>query len=67
MKKHMKPYFQTLKGGLFETVNKADVGDNSEKMKENGVAMLSWADPFFPDDKLDKDVKAALEESLLNG
>ena len=34
MKKHMKPYFQTLKGGLFETVNKADVGDNSEKMKE---------------------------------
>ncbi len=67
MKKHMKPYFQTLKGGLFETVNKADVGDNSEKMKENGVAMLSWADPFFPDDKLAKDVKAALEESLLNG
>ena len=67
MKKHMKPYFQTLKGGLFETVNKADVGDNSEKMKANGVAMLSWADPFFPDDKLDKDVKAALEESLLNG
>lgn len=67
MKNHMKPYFQTLKGGLFETVNKADVGDNSEKMKENGVAMLSWADPFFPDDKLDEDVKAALEDSLLNG
>ena len=65
--KHMKPYFQTLKGGLFETVNKADVGDNSEKMKENGVAMLSWADPFFPDDKLDKDdIKMMLDKEKVN-
>lgn len=67
MKKHMKPYFQSLRGGLFETVNKADVGDNADKMKENGVAMLSWADPFFPDDKMDKDVRSALMASLEDG
>lgn len=67
MKKHMKPYFQSLRGGLFETVNKADVGDNADKMKENGVAMLSWADPFFPDDKMDKDVRGALMASLEDG
>lgn len=67
MKKHMKPYFQSLRGGLFETVNKADVGDNADKMKENGVAMLSWADPFFPDDKMDKDVRDALMASLEDG
>lgn len=67
MKKHMKPYFQSLQGGLFEAVNKADVGDNADKMKENGVAMLSWADPFFPDDKLDEDVRATLVASLADG
>ena len=67
MKTHMKPYFQTLKGGLFEAINKADVGDNAAKMKEQGVAMLSWADPFFPDDKLDEDVKATLVSALMDG
>lgn len=67
MRNKMKPYFQTLKGGLFEAVNKADVGDNADKMKEDDVAMLCWADPFFPDDKLDHDVRAAIEKSLLDG
>ncbi|WP_419025166.1 pyridoxal phosphate-dependent aminotransferase [Emergencia sp.] len=67
MRNKMKPYFQTLKGGLFESVNKADVGDNADKMKEDDVAMLCWADPFFPDDKLDYDVRAAIEKSLLDG
>lgn len=67
MKKHMKSYFQSLQGGLFEAVNKADVGDNADKMKENGVVMLSWADPFFPDDKLDEAVRATLTASIADG
>ena len=32
MRSKMTPFFQTLKGGLFESVNKADVGDNADKM-----------------------------------
>ena len=31
------------------------------------LAMLSWADPFFPDDKLDEAVRAALTASLADG
>ena len=67
MRNKMKPYFRTLKGGLFEAVNKADVGDNADKMKEDGVVMLSWADPFFFFFKLDYDVRAAIEKSLSDG
>lgn len=67
MKKYMKPYFCSLQGGLFESVNKADVGDNAEKMQQNGVAMLSWADPFFPDEKMDSEIKATLEKAIMNG
>ena len=63
----MTPFFQTLKGGLFESVNKADVGDNADKMKVDNVAMLSWADPFFPDDRMDEDIRCAVVSSLGDG
>ena len=48
MKKHMKPYFQSLQGGLFEAVNKADVGDNADKMKENGAGDAELGGSLFP-------------------
>lgn len=67
MRSKMTPFFQTLKGGLFESVNKADVGDNADKMKADNVAMLSWADPFFPDDRMDEDVCRAVVSSLGDG
>ena len=67
MRSKMTPFFQTLKGGLFESVNKADVGDNADKMKSDNVAMLSWADPFFPDDRMDEDIRCAVVSSLGDG
>lgn len=67
MRSKMTPFFQTLKGGLFESVNKADVGDNADKMKADNVAMLSWADPFFPDDRMDEDIRCAVVSSLGDG
>ena len=45
----MKPAFAKLDGGLFSTSQKADVGDVAKRMEEQGVAMMSWADPFKPD------------------
>ena len=45
----MRPSFAALQGGLFSKVSKADVGGGFEKMRERGVTMMSWADPFFPD------------------
>ena len=47
--KRMKPVFAKLDGGLFSAAQKADVGDVARKMEEQGVAMMSWADPFKPD------------------
>lgn len=50
MKSKMRKAFQRYEGGLFSDVNKADVGDGFDKMMEAGVDMMSWADPFQPDD-----------------
>ena len=49
IKKKMRPVFAGLDGGLFSTAQKADVGDVAARMKEQGVALMSWADPFMPD------------------
>ena len=43
----MTPAFQKAKGGLFETVTKADVGDNVTDLEKNGGQLMSWADPFY--------------------
>ena len=49
MYNHMKKVFQGLEGGLFSSVEKADVGDSYQKLGELGVSLMGWADPFFPD------------------
>lgn len=49
MKKRMKSEFQGFEGGLFSTVEKADVGDSFTKLAQDGVALMGWADPFMPD------------------
>ena len=43
-KNKMKPAFRTFEGGLFAEVEKADVGDGFERLQENGVDMMSWAE-----------------------
>ncbi len=49
MKEKMKKEFQSFEGGLFSDVEKADVGDSYQKLSEQGVALMGWADPFTPD------------------
>lgn len=52
MKNKMKPEFQTFSGGLFDQVEKADVGDNYAKLAKDNVALMGWADPMMPDQSL---------------
>jgi len=41
--------FNEIDGGLFSTVEKADVGNAYQEMGRRGVSLMGWADPFFPD------------------
>lgn len=61
MKQKMKKEFQCIEGGLFSDVEKADVGDSYQKLGEQGVELMGWADPFTPDYSLPKHV---LEKTL---
>ncbi len=56
MKEKMKKEFQSFEGGLFGDVEKADVGDSYQKLGEQGVALMGWADPFTPNFSLPKHV-----------
>lgn len=64
MKSKMKKVFQQFEGGLFSSVEKADVGDGFERMKAAGTAMMSWADPFQPDDAAPAHVKEAALKAM---
>ena len=66
IKEKMRPFYQTLEGGLFSSVTKADVGDVAAEMQRRGVALMSWADPFMPDPSIPQPV---LEKAIefLNG
>ena len=62
IKNKMRPFYQTIEGGLFSAVTKADVGDVAGEMERRGVALMSWADPFMPDPSIPEPVmKRALE------
>ena len=63
----MIPAFQKAEGGLFSSVEKADVGDAVVKLKERGVALMSWADPFYPDPSMPPHVAEAMIESIRSG
>ena len=45
----MKENFAALQGGLFAEVTKADVGSAYNDLQKQGVSMMGWADPFYPD------------------
>ncbi len=63
----MIPAFQKAEGGLFSAVEKADVGDAVAKMSEQGVALMSWADPFYPDPSMPRHVADAMIDSINSG
>lgn len=64
MKSKMKKEFQTIEGGLFSDVEKADVGNSYQKLSEQGVELMGWADPFTPDFSLPKHVLDKTIEAL---
>lgn len=64
MKQKMKKEFQAFEGGLFSDVEKADVGDSYQKLGEQGVALMGWADPFTPDFSLPKHVMDKTVEAI---
>lgn len=63
----MIPAFQKAEGGLFSQVEKADVGDGVLKMHERGVALMSWADPFYPAPSMPPHVATAMKQSIDSG
>jgi aspartate/methionine/tyrosine aminotransferase len=67
IKEKMNNQFASLKGGLFETVTKADVGEGVGELIKQGVDIMAWADPFFPDPSIPDSVKRAMIESLEEG
>ncbi len=59
MKERMIPAFAKAVGGLFSTVEKADVGGAYQELEKQGVAMMGWADPFIPDRSMPRHVEEA--------
>lgn len=49
IKEKMIPAFRDANGGLFQAVEKADVGSAYQDLEKQGVALMGWADPFMPD------------------
>lgn len=63
----MIPAFQKAEGGLFSDVEKADVGDTVTKMNERGVALMAWADPFYPHPSVPPHVAEAMIDCINSG
>jgi len=64
MKEKMIPAFARAEGGLFTSVEKADVGGSYQELEKQGVALMGWADPFMPDRSLPPHVEAAYIEAI---
>ena len=60
MKDKMIKAFREVDGGIFSTVEKADVGNAYQDLIKQGVSLMGWADPFMPDKSLPTHVEAAL-------
>ena len=63
----MKPAFSATKGGLFSSVTKADVGGGYLELGEQGVALMGWADPFYPKPAFPPHVQQALIDAINTG
>ena len=67
MRPLITPRFSPLKGGLFASVTKADVGEGAGVLMEQGYDIMAWADPFFPDPSIPESVKEALHGAVASG
>lgn len=63
----MRPAFAKAQGGLFASVAKADVGGSYLELGKQGVALMGWADPFYPDPAFPEHVKKALIDAIETG
>lgn len=59
--------FQSVQGGLFAKVTKADVGDGFASMAEDKVTLMGWADPFYPDPSIPEIVKNTMIKAFDSG
>ena len=64
MKEKMIKAFRNANGGLFSSVEKADVGGSYQELEKQGVALMGWADPFMPDFSLPEHVKKATIQAI---
>lgn len=64
MKEKMIQAFKEAQGGLFSSVEKADVGNAYQDLERQGVALMGWADPFMPDNSLPSEVEKAWIEAI---
>jgi aspartate/methionine/tyrosine aminotransferase len=67
IKAKMRPAFQKLEGGLFSTVSKADVGSAYNDLQKQGVSMMGWADPFYPDPAIPPHVMETAIKAIQGG
>ena len=67
IKQKMNPRFARLEGGLFSTVTKADVGSAYNDLQAQGVSLMGWADPFYPDPSIPQHLMDAAIAYLRNG
>lgn len=65
--KKMRDAFRIAQGGLFQSVQKADVGAQVVNLMEQGYTLMSWADPFFPDPSTPPHVARAAADAILEG
>lgn len=63
----MRPGFRAVRGGLFGSVSKADVGDGQAVLAARGVTLLSWADPFYPDPATPDFISQAMGDAYRDG
>lgn len=63
----MTSSFKVIEGGLFNAVEKADVGDGVMQLMAQGATLMCWADPFFPDPIIPSHVSKATAEAILEG
>lgn len=67
IKDKMNDHFKDLQGGLFAEVAKADVGEGAANLIRQGVDVMAWADPFFPDPSIPESVKRVMIDAIESG
>lgn len=58
--------FREANGGLFSSVEKADVGSSYQELEKQGISLMGWADPYMPDKAMPEFIEDALIEAIKN-